>query len=473
MGRMDELWQAAGGPGLAPETDARAVKARVNAALDADPGERSIHMKQKLRYGLAVAALVAAVTTSALAVGANWDILSVFFQGDTAPAQNYVDATPRSVSDENYTLTVESAVSDETSACLLVTVKANNEATREFLFSDSFNGIDTFYIRAVNDVPETEGSGRVPWSAGGTSREHSKTEDAITYAMRSTFVPTTTALRVRVGYMAEGLYVEVPLDPAPTVKVDVNATGVGVPWLGDGTAGELTVKEVRLSPISCRIDAADPTGGKSDTHPRVLLRMADGTVRTQAQLMEFKESERTGMDPATYTFHYVLNEVLDLSQVKSVIVFDREYPLDGSAPKAIAHDAALDPFTVPLNDQLRSRLREGGGIPVPVRALTEGLGGTCEWDSATGAVTCTYRGVSVVLTPGSTAVTVDGEARELTEAPQARYVDGTWVTVAPWEVFEEAWRIDGLVTCILGEPIEFPDGHSGGPVDWQDWYVIP
>ncbi len=87
MGRMDELWQAAGGPGLAPETNARAVKARVNAALDADPAERSIHMKQKLRCGLAVAALVAAVTTSALAVGANWDILSVFFQGDTAPAQ--------------------------------------------------------------------------------------------------------------------------------------------------------------------------------------------------------------------------------------------------------------------------------------------------------------------------------------------------------------------------------------------------
>ncbi len=115
----------------------------------------------------------------------------------------------------------------------------------------------------------------------------------------------------------------------------------------------------------------------------------------------------------------------------------------------------------------------GGGIPIPVRALTEGLGGTCEWDSATGAVTCTYRGVSVVLTPGSKTVTVDGEARELKEAPQVRYVDETWVTVAPWEVFEQAWHIDGLVTCILGEPIDFPDGHSEGPVDWQDWYIVP
>ncbi len=113
-----------------------------------------------------------------------------------------------------------------------------------------------------------------------------------------------------------------------------------------------------------------------------------------------------------------------------------------------------------MNDQLRARFREGGGIPVPVRALTEGLGGTCEWDSATGAVACTVRGVRVVLTPGSKTVTVDGEAQELTEAPQARYVDGTWVTVAPWDVFEKAWHIDGLITNTHGEPVKFPDGHQ-------------
>lgn len=465
MGRMDELWQAAGGPGNAPETDARAVRARVNAALDADPAERSNHMKQKLRYGLAVAAIVAAVTTSALAVGVNLDLLTTFFQGDTAPAQDYVDATPRSVSDENYTLTVESSVADESSACLLVTVKANNEATKEFLFSDDFNSIDTFYTWSVSGGADGE-----PRHIGGSYGVRAKTADAITYAMQPSFDPTATALRVRVGYMEEGLYVEVPLDPAPTVKVDVNATGTGVLWNGNGPAKELTVRQVRLSPLSCQIDVVVPD---MDTQPRLLLRMADGSMRTQAQVMAYRSGDIIDLDTKAYTYRYKLHEVLDLSQVKSVIVFDVEYPLDGSAPTPVAHDAALDPFRVPLNDRLRERLMEGGGIPIPVRALTEGLGGTCAWDSATGAVTCAYRGVSVVLTPGSNTVTVDGEAQELREAPQARYVDEAWVTVAPWEVFEEAWHIDGLVTNIEGEPIEAADGHWDIPVDWRDWYVIP
>ena len=36
MARLDELWRGVDGPGLPPGLDVKRVKARVNAALDAD-----------------------------------------------------------------------------------------------------------------------------------------------------------------------------------------------------------------------------------------------------------------------------------------------------------------------------------------------------------------------------------------------------------------------------------------------------
>jgi len=492
MDRMDKLWREVGLPGPRPKVEASAIAARVSQTLDADPRERRSHMRQKLRYAILAAALAASLTGTALAAEAHLNLLPTFFRGDTAPAQEYVDATPRSASDENYTLTVDSSVSDETSACLLVTVKALNEEARDFLFSDGFDGIDTFDIIAVNNVV-SEALGPVPWSAGFTYHPHIKTEDSVTYAIRTSFVATTTALRVRLGHMEKGLFAEVPLSPTPTVKLDINATGQGVAWLGDGEADQLTVLQVRLSPLTCQIDVLTSHGDW--THPRLLFRMADGTIHTQSQLMNWESCHRTDEETRAYTFDYSFYEVMELSQLQSVILFDTEYPLDGSTPRAVAHDAALDPLLIPMTDQLRARLTDRGAFPIPVRALTERLGGTCQWDSATGAVTCTYRGVSVTLTPGSRAASIRGQREdlvipgytvrsaeeglgELKEVPQARYITddgsgGRWVTVAPWYLFEKAWGLQGFVTCTPGETIQNPDGSTQSLPNYHDWYVIP
>ncbi|KYH30853.1 copper amine oxidase N-terminal domain-containing protein [Neomoorella mulderi] len=50
---------------------------------------------------------------------------------------------------------------------------------------------------------------------------------------------------------------------------------------------------------------------------------------------------------------------------------------------------------------------------IPVRAITEGLGATVNWDEATIAVTITKNGVTVVLILGSTEVTVNGAKMNL------------------------------------------------------------
>ena len=150
MVRLDKLWHSVGGPGRPPHLNIRRVKARVNAALDARPTERKIYMRQKWRAALATVAAVAAITGTAFAATANWDMLTAWFQGDTAPGQEYVDSTVRSVSDKNYTLTVESSAMDELSAYMTVTITALSDEAKEFLHAEEFNSIDTFEIQ----IPE-------------------------------------------------------------------------------------------------------------------------------------------------------------------------------------------------------------------------------------------------------------------------------------------------------------------------------
>ena len=160
MARLDDLWRSVDGPGRPPRLDSRRIKARVNAALDAAQAERKIYMKQRLRAALAAAALTLALTGTAFAASVNWDGLAAWFQGDTTPAQEYVDSTGRSVSDEDYTLTVEGCVADEHSAYLTVSITALSDEAKEFLWDDHFIGIDTFDTFPVLSSGETPSSWR-------------------------------------------------------------------------------------------------------------------------------------------------------------------------------------------------------------------------------------------------------------------------------------------------------------------------
>lgn len=66
-----------------------------------------------------------------------------------------MDRTARSVSDNNYTFTVESSVSDGQTAFLLIRIDALNEASAAWLKSEDFNGIDTFSIYPLVHDPDT------------------------------------------------------------------------------------------------------------------------------------------------------------------------------------------------------------------------------------------------------------------------------------------------------------------------------
>ena len=138
MMRLDKLWRAVGGPGTPPQVDGRRVRMRVNAALDAGGTERKIFMKKRLCVILAAAAALAIMGTAFAAV-VDWDALTAHFKGDVSPGLDYLDNQVRTVSDENYTLTVESAAADRDTVYLVLSVTARSDAAKAFLASHFYS----------------------------------------------------------------------------------------------------------------------------------------------------------------------------------------------------------------------------------------------------------------------------------------------------------------------------------------------
>lgn len=458
MTRLDKLWRAVDGPGTPPQVDGRRVRARVNAVLDAECPERNIGMKQRFCTALLVAAVILAVTGTALAATVHWDALSAWFKGDNAPGLMYLSSEARTVSDENYTLTVESAAADKTNVYLTVSITARSSAAKEFLYSDDFISMDMLWARFTPPDAAEEFDAGGFYVIGMASRELKSGEpDCRRFALdaRLNRALSSGTLFVTCGYMEEGIGVEVPFTAAPEVSVKIGASGQGVEnyrFRSDHSSNRMVLHEIILSPFTCRMRMSL---SNVDISPRILLRMQDGTILTQAQMMEFTDS--CGAYEASYRFH----EVQDLESIRSVIVFDREYPLDGSASTPVEHDPALDPFTVTRMEPLS----KGSGYSLPVRELTEKLGGTFRQNTAGDEAVCTYRDTEIVLQAGSRTAQVNGQSVELRDAPAMQ--DG--VLAAPYSVFKDAWGIDA---CVQREDGERINEHEMELI-WHDWYVIP
>lgn len=411
---------------------------RVNTALDVLPSERRQHMRQKTRFAAVFIAAVVALVGTTLAVTVHWDVLDTYFKGDTSSAKPLVDHEVRSISDKDYTLTVESSVSDSTTALLLVRVDALTEESRAFMFSDDFNGMDTWSIYPL--LPEEndgdDASTPSSWGVGYSELGELRTESS-TFWRFDVDLAGATALRVRLGYMEEGAALEFDLNPAESVTVDIGATGPGAPTLDNARGGDITVHSVTLSPLTCQIEATivDPD---READPLLFFLMEDGTLITSGQSLTSVSALRIRGE--TWSFHYRFQSVMDLSQLAAVVFDGTAYPLDGGEPYAVEIDPKLYPFQIPLMDPIT----EEGGFTLPVEDLCRALGASYEWDEDSQTATCTYRDTTIVLTVGSSTALVDGEPVDLGEPVVLQ--DGT--LAAGWRLAEH-WGLD--VTAAYNE----------------------
>ena len=237
--------------------------------------------------------------------------------------------------------------------------------------------------------------------------------------------------------MEEGLYVEIPLEPVEPITVEINADGISFGTTHNVKGGaSLTLDSISLSPLSLHMEYSYPAGG-GEAEPLLLFRKTDGTLLSWGQVVGTSGGMfATGEEDSGTAFisaDYRLRSVVELSQLDAVIFDGMAYPLDGGAPEAVEIDPALYPFQIPL----MAPLSESSGYSVPVRALCEGLGMACIWDNEAQTASMTYRGVTIVLTPGSTTALVNGQPVEMEEAPAVQ--DGR--LAAEHQIFTDAWQL--------------------------------
>ena len=445
--RMQALWDdVVPMGGACPQADPAAVKRRVNAALNAVPSERRTYMRQKIRFAAAAAAVVGLLAGTALAAAGQWNVLDFYFEGDNTPADDYVNHETYSVSDDNYTLSVTSSVADTRSAYLLVTVEAKTDEARAALMADEFQNMDTFSVRVLEDetaepepTPEVDGPvAEVPALAGSISmgeEENLRTGTSRTFTINvQPISAAANGVQLRLGVMADDNYVELPLDPVEPIELEINAEGEGRGNFSHIEGGPVTLERVSLSPLSLHLDYSYRQEA-GDPFPLLFFRMADGSLRTWAQMVDNDGSgssyPKDGVVSSSRDCQF--RSVVELSELDAVVSNGMAYPLDGGAPEAFEVDPALYPFRIPLMEPLS----ESSGYSVPVRALCEGLGVECIWDNEAQTAAMTYRGVTIVLTPGSTTALVNGQPVEMEEAPAVQ--DGK--LAAEHQIFTDTWQL--------------------------------
>lgn len=351
--RLQSLWDEVspeGGP--CPQPDRKAVRRRVDAALDQKP--RVLHPWRAVRLATICAAALLLLTGTAVATGMlplpEHNVLRAFFgRGENAPgAEGLVNAQPTSVSDENYTLTVTSSISDGSVFYLTVLLQGKTPQAAAYLQEPGFSS-DLLGLWAA---PLDSAGNIVRWGMCCAACDYWNYDpDSSTWSVNvrgNNPGGADCMVSLRCSKMEEGLRLTFPTQAIPTIVLDIGREGPGLdpyafnPYgFEDSIAGSVTLNRITLSPLSLRAEFTSPD--ESPPIPLLHFLWKDGSVSPARQLgirggasgyRHVGAGELWQLDET-----WTLNSVQDLSQMEAVVFGGLAYPLDGGAPYAVDVDA--------------------------------------------------------------------------------------------------------------------------------------
>lgn len=352
--RLQALWDQVspeGGP--CPQPDAKAVRRRVDAALDKQP--RAAHPWRALRLAAACAAALVLLTGTALAAGVlplpDFNALSIFYnKGDNAPgAEGLVDTQPVTVSNDLFTVTLTSVLADNNVVYLTANIQGKDGWPQRYLTRDGFSPV----FRVEHPSPTVCASPGVTHTWPYAADAKLRSVDMIT-AMTEDGRLAIHIFDPRGGPCMDGTCsggdcrVEFTVTPrAETRTLEIDADGSGIYW-GErgsfrGRTAPVHLQQVQLSPLSLRLIYLGPSSNVWDYVPALRFLWKDGTVsaldQTEVHLVSGQSSGSVNHSQFEGEGLWAFDSVQELSQMDAVIFEDTAYPLDGGAPYPVDADS--------------------------------------------------------------------------------------------------------------------------------------
>ncbi len=364
----------------------------------------------------AMAVLTAfALTLSLTAAAASSGYFSSVFEGDTSYLADFIQTPRQSVSDDNYTLTVEQYLVSETAVFVVFSIEALNEDAAAQMHQ---TGKLSWGLEAVTLTPIDSERANISALAMTPLKGDFNTETKQYYMLYSDDFYNPERIDFCLSFN------EMQGEPKIAIPMTENIETITC------TLGDITVK---YSPITFEF-----------TCPRVntelfkdwffnegnsfYFKMRDGSIKTISQLYGERGSGpvyENGETIGLYNKRYFANSVIEPGCIKSIIICKTEYHVNDSQEPFGVTENVLSCLEYPLDDtenprefDLPDELRPfivkpytyaDTDVRLPLREVCEHLGAEVTWDDETQSAMVKYNDSVYVIPNNSLEFTKDGE----------------------------------------------------------------
>ena len=337
-----------------------------------------------------------AIMTSVCAAAMSNEFFGEIFSGDTAYIADFVKTEKKSVSDENYTLTLEQYLVAEKQAMIIFSIEAHSDtAISEFNAIDE-RGKSTFWdMDTIGFGPVDYDKANISGFSTGSLSEKFDTNQKRYFALKCDSIDNKEMIDF---YLCTN-----KIKGSPKIIFPMKSNIETKTLKFDNIEVQYNpISIIVTTPVSYFPDECDSCYYKRND---IYFRTKNGDIKTYTQLYDYSSGRREvdeNHNDKSYTSMAWAREIIKPDEIKSVIINDTEYPInDVLNPVKVEIDNHLKPFMI--KPYIKTYLW------LPLRETCEKLGADISWDEASRSAVVKYRESTYVFTPGTTKVIINGE----------------------------------------------------------------
>ena len=398
---LDKLWAELIDDGTeCPSIDPTKIQIRVATCLNSLAQPKKYYVRKRLFAITVCAAILIALTGSALAIAYYRNTVISSFEGDTSLIEPAIQIVEEELEQRSYKITVDSVLSDTNSTIIGFTIDGlTNEAVESLSKKNLIKTLTTI----LRFEPETS-SGIVKTSFHSIAAGSSESSRRI--SMRLSGVSAPNVLRI---HLLDGTETD-----TITLTLDKTLESLSVTPSPNSENKDYFIRHFDLTAVGAvfEVEFAEPV--KGDRIVEFYFRLADGSLKTLSQLCG--QSTKVSIierlyDTTDNTYRYTVKfpSLISPLSISGVIINDTEYSfLDPEYMVPAEVPSTLRPFLTPyifINDVFYFSAPD----------FCEHLETTLEEES--GQYTIRYLDTVLTCSPDSTTIILNGEHQEAEYPP--------------------------------------------------------